>query len=203
MRSSTETSPCRTASLRICSSFLISSSALVVAAVGAASGLRVCVHALVVCATRAIMRIVASFIPTPISITRFKDQPPFCPCHQRWLLRSLHCDAHHLISPATQQVRCSQKSSRWIVAVEVGPVDAVECVVEFQVSAEDLHGDHVVHGQSGRLNGLLDSLHHEPGLLLGARRGHVCLRVEPYMTRDIKSIAVHHDLAAWQVFPVS
>src|SRR5215831_15425615 len=74
MRSSAAASPCRIASLRASSNFLISSSALL-AAGDAPTAWLLCAHAELACTITIKIRIVASFIFTPISGTRSKRGP--------------------------------------------------------------------------------------------------------------------------------
>src|ERR1022692_1053227 len=91
------------------------------------------------------------------------------------LLRLLDGDSQYFISPAAQQFVHSNERPCRIVPAEIGLIYGVEGVVVLEVGTEDLQRDHIVHGQAGSLDGLLDSIHHEPHLVFGAGGWHAGL----------------------------
>src|SRR5579864_9339573 len=79
--------------------------------------------------------------------------------------------------------------------MEVRLVHVVERLVELQVCTEHLHGDNIIHGETGLLDGLLETVHHHVSFLLSVRRRHTCFRIEPNMSGDVERVANQDGIA--------
>src|ERR1700722_7013683 len=87
--------------------------------------------------------------------------------------------------------------------MEVDFVYAVERVIEFQVDAENLDGNDVIHRQPGGFDGLFDSIHHHSSLVLGALGRFASLWVEANVPCDIECVAHEDAVAERQRFHIS
>jgi hypothetical protein len=82
--------------------------------------------------------------------------------------------------------------------LKVVPIDIIECVIQSEICAHNLHRDNVIHRQSRGLNGRLYTIHDEFCFNPGVFRGPVSIRVYTNMAGNIKGVTNKHSVAKWQ-----
>ena len=98
------------------------------------------------------------------------------------------------MSSAHQLIDADEGACR-VFAVKVRAIDGVEFVVEIQISAIDSHRDEVVGFQSCLFKSVRYRIHHQARLVFNIGCGLTGGRVDPNVSRNIKSLARHDSVA--------